>query len=42
MYKQAFDLRTGRCLDDPGQAVPVFAVRRFPAGDGDRVEVALP
>ncbi|MGI8331589.1 nitrite reductase small subunit NirD [Actinomadura scrupuli] len=42
MYKQAFDLRTGRCLDDPGQAVPVFAIRRSAAGDGDRVEVALP
>ena len=26
--KQAFDLRTGECLDDPGISVPVFAVRR--------------
>jgi nitrite reductase (NADH) small subunit len=42
MYKQVFDLRTGRCLDDPDQAVPVFAIRRSPAGAGDRVEVALP
>lgn len=23
MYKQRFDLRTGRCLDDPGTRVPV-------------------
>ena len=22
MYKQAFDLRTGRCIDDPAVAVP--------------------
>ena len=34
--KQAFDLRTGECLDDPAVSVPVFAVRRR---DG-RVEVA--
>lgn len=38
MYKQAFDLRTGRCLDDPSVAVPVFAARV----NAGRVEVALP
>lgn len=27
MYKQAFDLATGRCLDDPSVAVPVWPVR---------------
>ncbi|MGH3384147.1 MAG: nitrite reductase small subunit NirD [Nocardioidaceae bacterium] len=27
MHKQGFDLRTGRCLDDPAIAVPVYAVR---------------
>jgi nitrite reductase (NADH) small subunit len=27
MYKQAFDLRTGQCLDDPGVSVPVYPVR---------------
>jgi nitrite reductase (NADH) small subunit len=37
MYKQVFDLRTGRCLDDPGEAVPVFRIRRTGAG---RVELA--
>lgn len=26
-YKQSFDLRTGRCLDDPGVAVPTVPVR---------------
>lgn len=26
MYKQAFDLRTGRCLDDDGVAVPAYDV----------------
>ena len=26
MYKQAFDLRTGRCLDDPTVAVPSYDV----------------
>jgi nitrite reductase (NADH) small subunit len=40
MYKQVFDLRTGTCLDEPGVALPTFAIRRIPAGD--RVEVALP
>jgi nitrite reductase (NADH) small subunit len=27
IYKQAFDLRTGRCLDDDAVSVPVFAAR---------------
>ena len=27
MYKQAFDLRTGECLDLPGVSVPVHPVR---------------
>jgi nitrite reductase (NADH) small subunit len=27
VYKQSFDLRTGRCLDDPTVAVPVYPVR---------------
>ncbi|WP_374454428.1 nitrite reductase small subunit NirD [Nocardioides sp.] len=26
MYKQAFDLRTGRCLDDDGVSVPAYDV----------------
>ena len=38
MFKHIFDLRTGRCLDEPEQAVAVFAVRR---GAGGRVEVTL-
>lgn len=38
MYKQAFDLRTGYCLDDPAGSVPVFPVR---IRDG-LVEVASP
>jgi nitrite reductase (NADH) small subunit len=38
MYKQVFDLRTGRCLDDPALIVPVYRTRRTPAG---RVEVAI-
>lgn len=28
VYKQAFDLRTGACLDDPGVSVRVFQVVR--------------
>ncbi|GAA4603025.1 nitrite reductase small subunit NirD [Actinoallomurus liliacearum] len=36
MYKQVFDLATGRCLDDPAVAVPTFRIRRA----GGRVEVA--
>lgn len=35
--KQVFDLRTGRCLDDPSESVPAFRARR----DGERVEVTL-
>jgi nitrite reductase (NADH) small subunit len=27
VYKQAFDLRTGVCLDDAGVSVPVYRVR---------------
>jgi nitrite reductase (NADH) small subunit len=27
VYKQAFDLRTGVCVDDPGVSVRTFAVR---------------
>lgn len=27
MYKEAFDLRTGQCLDDPAVSVPVYPVR---------------
>ena len=27
MYKQPFDLTTGRCLDDPAVSVPIFGVR---------------
>lgn len=27
MFKQVFDLRTGRCLDDPAVAVPAYPVR---------------
>jgi nitrite reductase (NADH) small subunit len=27
MHKQVFDLRSGRCLDDPGVALPRFPVR---------------
>lgn len=27
MYKQAFSLRTGNCLDDPNMSVPAFPVR---------------
>ncbi|MGW5054222.1 nitrite reductase small subunit NirD [Actinokineospora sp. NPDC004072] len=27
MHKQRFDLRTGRCLDDPAVAVPTYPVR---------------
>ncbi len=35
LYKQSYDLRTGRCLDDADTALPVFRVRLV----GDRVEV---
>lgn len=37
MYKQAFDLRSGRCLDDPEVTLPSYPVR---VHDG-MVEVAL-
>ncbi|MBA3655011.1 MAG: nitrite reductase small subunit NirD [Actinobacteria bacterium] len=36
MYKQCFDLRTGRCLEEPDVALATFAVR---ARNG-RVEIA--
>lgn len=36
MYKQAFDLRTGRCLDDPDVTIPTFDVR----ARGGRIEIA--
>ena len=38
IYKQSFDLATGRCLDEPSVVVPVFATRIV---DG-LLEVALP
>ncbi|MDG6105334.1 nitrite reductase small subunit NirD [Dactylosporangium aurantiacum] len=38
MHKQAFDLRSGECLDQPGVRVPVYPVR---VRDG-LVEVATP
>ena len=38
IYKQSFDLATGRCLDDPSVVVPVYPTRIV---DG-LVEVALP
>jgi nitrite reductase (NADH) small subunit len=36
MYKQAFDLRTGRCLDDPDVTIATFDVRTR----NGRVEIA--
>jgi nitrite reductase (NADH) small subunit len=36
MYKQVFDLVTGRCLDDSAISVPTFRIRL----NGARVEVA--
>lgn len=42
MYKQVFDLRTGRCLDQPEVSLRTFAIRRTRSASGDRVEVALP
>jgi nitrite reductase (NADH) small subunit len=38
IYKQSFDLATGRCLDDPSVAVETFAVRV----NGGRVEIWIP
>jgi nitrite reductase (NADH) small subunit len=35
VYKQSFDLRTGRCLDDADVSVPVFGARVV----GGRVQV---
>ena len=37
LFKQAFDLRTGRCLTEPEVSVPVYDVRRA----GDRVEIRV-
>lgn len=37
MFKQAFDLRTGQCLDVPSVAVEVFAIRI----DAGRVLIAV-
>src|SRR4051794_30644527 len=37
IFKQVFDLRTGRCLGDPAVAVPVHDVRRV----GDQVGLRL-
>jgi nitrite reductase (NADH) small subunit len=37
IYKQAFDLRTGACLDDPSVRVPVYRVRVR----SGRIEVAV-
>jgi nitrite reductase (NADH) small subunit len=37
VYKQAFDLTTGECLDADGVWIPVYSVRRT----GDEVEVSL-
>lgn len=39
VYKQSFDLRTGRCLDDPDVAVPSYPVR---VDDDGSVFVAVP
>lgn len=38
VFKQAFDLATGRCLDDPDVTLPVYPVRVR----GGRVEIGLP
>jgi nitrite reductase (NADH) small subunit len=35
LYKQHFDLATGECLEEPGVALPVYAVRV----EGNRVSV---
>jgi nitrite reductase (NADH) small subunit len=37
LFKQAFDLRTGRCLTEPEVSVLVYDVRRA----GDRVEIRV-
>jgi nitrite reductase (NADH) small subunit len=38
VYKEVFDLRTGRCLDNPEVSVPVYPVR---VADG-RLEIGMP
>ena len=38
IYKQSFDLRTGRCLDDAAFSLPVYRVRVR----SGRVEIAWP
>jgi nitrite reductase (NADH) small subunit len=38
IYKQGFDLRTGRCLDDPAVRIPTYEVRVVDA----RVQVLAP
>ncbi len=42
MHKQAYDLRTGACLDLPGVSVRTFEVRRVADDDGAWVEVRCP
>ncbi|MDT4923445.1 MAG: nitrite reductase small subunit [Pseudonocardiales bacterium] len=32
LYKQVFELRTGRCVTEPAASVPVYEVRRSGAG----------
>jgi nitrite reductase (NADH) small subunit len=32
VYKQAFELRTGRCVEDPTVSVPVYPVRLTDSG----------
>lgn len=39
VYKQSFDLRTGRCLDDPEVSVPTYPVR---VDDEGWVHLAVP
>lgn len=38
VFKQVFDLRDGRCLDEPGVAVPAYPTRC----EGGFVQVGLP
>ncbi|WP_308190218.1 nitrite reductase small subunit NirD [Pseudonocardia sp. TRM90224] len=38
VYKQVFDLQTGRCLDEPTVSVPVYAVR----ARGGTIQIGLP
>jgi nitrite reductase (NADH) small subunit len=37
VYKQAFDLRTGACLDDPAVTIDTFGVRE----SAGRIQIAL-